>query len=161
MNALHSPTFHLELTLYDILKGLKSEWDRLIAEQNGQRPKGYEVANSYDGSTHLADSSILQAANTVYRISHKVIEEIGNIINSERPDKVLDICDSSKGDISIEQLAEQEACRIFKNFITLHAIRGSRSFMNAVVCNGEEGEWAQIICLRRAPQICREKLQGC
>ena len=74
LNAIQTPTFFTQITLFDILKGLKEEWDRLLAERNGNRPRGQDVANAFDGSYHLSDSHILQAANTAYRLSMKVID---------------------------------------------------------------------------------------
>ena len=158
-NGLNAPIFHISLTLYDELKGLKDEWDREIAARNGQKPTSKEIAKSYDGSSHVSDSALIQTANTTFRLSHSVIDTIGEISNSERPDLCI-LMYKEKNHLVQDQVTEDEVsrnmdCRIYKKFITLHSIRGSRAFMNATATDKENGEFAQILTLHRAKEICR------
>ena len=81
-NLKHSQKCYVETTLYDSLRGLKDESERLVRIKNGKRPSAKEIADAYDGCTGLKDRTIQQMATTALRLQDAVIEAIGEIMMS-------------------------------------------------------------------------------
>lgn len=129
-NDRHNERSYIETTLFDRLYGMRREYDSLCVER-GQRkpPSGAEVANAYDGGRHVSTNirTLQQTAQTAIRLDMAVIEELGDIMNSEHPEIVVKLEGMS---ISTEEVTAQRDCRIFKKYITLNSLRSSPAFMS-------------------------------
>ncbi len=148
-NARHHPHFYVELTLFDILYNLRLEHENLKREQ--KRCGGSETANAYDGVQHAKSSTLQQKANICIRLPLSVLEEIGKIMNLDRPDLKFKSRSKSKcGARTEDQLMESEDCRFFRRFININTLKGSSVFMNA---KGEGAENIQINSLHRLKDL--------
>ncbi len=148
-NARQHPSFYIELTLYDVLYNLRTEHDRLKREN--KRCGGAETAQAYDGARHARNSTLQQKANISIRLPLKVLQEMGSIMNQERPDIVLSRRSSKNGSTKTENDAmKQNDCRVYRKFISISTLKGSSVFMNASgVCSNE----IQMHCLHRVKDM--------
>lgn len=148
-NARHHPYFYVELTLFDVLYNLRVEHETLKRDQ--KKCGGSETAHAYDGAQHAKNSTLQQKANIAIRLPFAVVEELGKIMNLDRPDIKLKHNSISKNSSRTEtQLMQQEDCRIFRRFININTLKGSSVFMNA---KGEGAQDVQISALHRAKDL--------
>lgn len=78
--------FRVEMTIYDKLRGLKDESNRLTREINGVKPAAVDVAKKFHWELNSKDSTIKQYDATECRLPDSGIEAIGLIKNEENPD---------------------------------------------------------------------------
>ncbi len=154
-NERQSNRFHIELTFFDMLNNMKTEYEKLSKVQN--RVLGQDVVNAYCGysTTSKKNSTLVQTANTVMRLPNSVIRTIGEISNSEHPDLILSNRKQNiHSVISIDDVVKQEDCRIYRNFLHITTLKSSKVFMNGKHKNGER---AQIYAIYRAQDIYKQR----
>lgn len=95
-NSRHAEDFHVESTLFDMLKGLKDEARRLTREANRKKPTAVEIERIFGGEMRSKDSTMRQATSTASRLPDSVIEEIGKVMNREHPDMCLSLSSIDK-----------------------------------------------------------------
>lgn len=130
-NLKHSDEYYIKPTLYDVFKGLKEEEIKLRKERN-RDPSGPDIATAFEGSTSLSISSLKQAATTVKRLSIKVIETLGEIMNQEIPEKSTSVygVDADKyKNCTPQELQTRLDCRVYRNSFHLTSIKSSTAFM--------------------------------
>lgn len=150
-NERQDERFHIQVTLYDSLSGLRQEYDRLCRENNGKKPTSTEVAVVYNGMPNATDNTIRQAAGTAARIPKSVIEALGDIMSSERPDLCMSVPSRNTiGKRHADNVQDRVDCRVFRKFVSLSCIKSCTVFMNA---KGIDGEKAQIHALYRVKRI--------
>lgn len=148
-NARHHPYFYVQLTLFDVLYNLRVEHESLKRDQ--KKCGGSETAQAYDGAQHAKNSTLQQKANIAIRLPLPVLEELGKIMNLDRPDIKLKQNLTNKNSARTEsQLMQQEDCRVFRSFLNINTLKGSSAFMNA---KGDESEQIQISALHRAKDL--------
>ena len=153
-NAKHDAKFYVELTMYDRISNLKAEHLRLVS--CGGRVTGSDVSKAYSGMNGKQNRTLVQIANVVMRLSTKVIDEIGIIVNGEHPNICLsDNNLPTRGARTIQDVMELVDCRVYRNFITIYALKASTVFMNATE---PDGITAQLYTLHRSKFICRENI---
>ena len=89
--------YQFECTIYDLLSGLRLDYDELYQKklkesrtgERGVNVTHREVAHSYDGGSHLHNSSVKQAVSVASRLSIDTIEAIGKVVNSDCPDMIF------------------------------------------------------------------------
>lgn len=144
-NAMHHPSFHDEITLYDEMIGLKEDYMLLFTARGGRDVTSWEVTLAYDNTT--TNNTLKQKVNTFVRFDDLLIEVIGSIMRGEHPEDVRDMCTRTDlGSMSAETAVVQMDCRIYKRFIT-SSIKSSRNFMTAVEVHGELGVKLQIFTM--------------
>lgn len=154
-NERHDRSFHIEVTLFDKLSGLKEVFDLITRERNGRKATAMDVAKQYDGMSHTKDNALKQTASTAIRLSNSVIQTIGEIMTSEHPEICLSVPAMNKtGKRSSEEISQLVDCRVYRNFLSLSTLKSATGFMNA---KGKDGEKAQVYALHRVKQLYEEK----
>ncbi len=154
-NERHSSRFFVELTFFDTLSNMRTEYEKL--SKTSSRVAGQDVVNAYCGYTVTSKkrSTLVQTANTVIRLPVSVIRTIGEICNAEHPELVLT---NSKlntiGATTISEAMRQVDCRVFRNFLHITSIKSAKAFMNAKHRNGER---AQVCTLYRVQDLYRQR----
>ena len=146
-NSRHSPRFYVQMTFFDQINNLRLEYDNLTRLQ--MKPSQIQLARTYFGTTEVSNTR-KHLASMAVRLPKRTLDELGVIINEERPADCLkhDSFDC-RGATTTEGLQSVEDCRIFRNFITLHSLRMSTIFMNASTDDEIE---AQLHTLHRAKE---------
>ncbi len=148
-NSRHSPSFYVELTLFDVLFNLRLEHETLKREK--KKCGGSETAHAYDGALHARNSTLQQKANVSIRLPMSVLKEIGKIMNADHPEIILASKNFAKfGAKTEDELMERVDCRRFRSFINIATLKGSPMFMNA---SGENSEKVQISTLHRIKDL--------
>ena len=156
-NEKHSDCFYVEPTFYDVLSGLREEYDRLQSEKSAKKITIAEVAAAYDGASHAKESTMKQIAATAARLSHPVIDTIGSIMNQELIElAAVQLAGQNRMDYTVtrETITSKVDCRVFRKFINITSLKQSTIFMKA---EGEHGEQIQINTLYRVREICQER----
>ena len=158
-NLKHNDDYYVESTFYDILVGLKEE--ELKLKQEGlKNPSGPRIAEAFESSTAVSSSYLKQAATTVKRLSNAVIETIGEIMNTEIPEKstsVAGIDESKYRNYSPNELMSRIDCRVYRRFIHLTSLKSSKAFMTAGEGkNAMDGIQYQLNTLHRAKHLSAE-----
>ena len=87
-NERNKPIYSYDTTIYDLLHGLRLEYDLLKAERSvDSRTDGVvinsrDVAQAYDGGEHQTNTSIRQAANIAIKLHPRTIQALGEVVNS-------------------------------------------------------------------------------
>jgi len=159
-NERNKPLYHFESTIYDLLHGLRLEYDALYEkelkscrlEKKKVKIHHRAVACNYDGGEHTSNTYVKQAVSVASRLAPNTIEAIGEVCNMECPDIILRTPSMNKSDLrSVDQIISNSDCRLFRSFICFGALRGAKQFMNAVLDGHEE---AQINCIYRLKHWC-------
>ena len=116
----------MELILYDQLKNLRDDFERMSLVRQGVTHK--EVAQSYFGLQSV-DRTMTMTAFLATRLSLPVLSEIGKIMNSEYPELYTNNLASSNKTTPQEALRIQD-CRKFRSFLKLNSLYASSAFMN-------------------------------
>ncbi len=159
-NERNKATYTFESTTYDLLHGLRLEYDILYekAHRNSRTGKRgikinhKDVAHNYDGAEHSSNTYIKQAVSVASRLSPRTIDVIGEVCNLECPDIILKSSSLNRQNLSsVDDVISHTDCRLFRSFICFGALRGAKAFMNAVLDDHEE---AQRICIYRLKHWC-------
>lgn len=150
-NLKHNETYYVESTFYDVLRGLRQESERLGALMN-KKPSARQIAEAYDGCSHQKENTVRQTASTALRLDTAVIDAVGDIMNSEHPDLVVQQPGSSVKDES--SAVKTIDCRVFRRFIHISSLKSATAFMNAC---GRDGIEAQINTLYRLRDVCKQQ----
>lgn len=156
-NEKHSDAFYVEPTFYDVLSGLREEYDRLQGEKSAKKITISEVAAAYDGASHAKESTLKQIAATAARLSHIVIDTIGKIMNEELVElAAVQLAQKDRPDYTIarETITCKIDCRVFRRFLNITSLKQSTIFMKG---EGEDGEQVQVNTLYRLRGLCQEK----
>ncbi len=146
-----------ESTIFDLLKGLRLEYDELFRKAlknsrtgvRGAKINYKVVAERYDGGDHTKNTYIRQAVSVAVRISEKTIDAIGTVCNEDCAELIL--CDEKMNNSNLKTVDEvysREDSRLFRNFICFGALRGAKAFMNAVLDGHEDAQVNTIFRLR-------------
>ena len=134
--------YSYDCTIYDLIRGLRNEYDKLIKEvaktcptgERGARSKvkHKDVAEKYDGGDHSTNTSIKQAVTVASRISLDSIRALGTVVNTTCADVIVENSDLNVYSLKsqAEVLANQD-CRLFKNFVCFGSLRSAKEFMSA------------------------------
>lgn len=142
-------------TVYDLLRGLKVEYDTLYEEALKQSRTGTrgvkvahkDVATRYDGGNHSGSTSTKQAVSVASRLSWEAVEVLGNIVNMDCSDIVLQSPSFNKYSVaSRSEVLSRQDCRLFNSFVCFGAMRASKRFISAC---GQGKHDAQVNCLHR------------
>lgn len=137
-NERNKQKYQFETTVYDLLHGLRLEYDELYNQavkqsrtgRRGIKVNHREVARNYDGGQHIGNTYVKQAVTVASRLSHKAIEAIGTICNLDCTD-IMSNNDSSTSSVN-EHVNSKDDCRLFKSFVHFWAFRSAKAFMNAM-----------------------------
>ncbi len=154
-NERNKATYHHETTIFELLSGLRLEYDLLYSKalknsrtgHKGVKIKHRDVAHMFDGCDHTNNTYVKQAVSVASRISPRTIEAIGEVCNHDCSDIILkDPSLNSEGLRTLDEIISQKDCRLFRRFICFGTLRASKSFMSAVADGQEE---AQVNCIYR------------
>ncbi len=159
-NERNKRTYTYDVTIYDLLSGLRIEYDNLLFEKKRDSRKGIkgvkitsrEIAESYDGSDHSNNTSIRQAASVAIKLSPRTIKAIGEVVNKSCADVIVK--SEQFNELSLETEEEVMAhhdCRLFKAFVCFGALRSASAFLNAMKSDYEE---EQINTIHRIRHHC-------
>ncbi len=147
-NHRHSPKYYVEVTLYDQLKNLRKDYDRmrLLKQSVSQRT----VAQSYFGFNGV-NRTMTMLASVAIRLPEQVIRELGYIMNTDYPkiclkEESID-CSAAKTE---EEVMSNQDCRVFRSFLKLNSLYCSKAFMNH---SSEHGVDAQVNTLYRLKNL--------
>lgn len=155
-NERHNSAYFIQTTTYDLLKGLRDEHDLIYNERlkksatgaRGVNVKHQEVAHAYDGGEHSRVTFVRQAVTVAVRLSKRAITALGDVMNGEYPDMLLQKNDRRLQSLpnarTKEDILEHLDCRLFKNVVRFGALRAARNFINAVN-DGKETEQVNSI----------------
>lgn len=155
-NERNKQMYHYESTLFDTLHTLRSIYEdlydeRLKASRRGARGVSIhhrDVAHKYDGGDHTRNTTVRQAVSVATRLSMKTINAIGEVLNMNCADIILNSSKLNSDNLtSSSSVMEQYDCRLFRTFLCTSTLRGAKNFMNAVK---EGDEDAQVNCIYRA-----------
>ena len=130
-----------ESTIYDLLRGLRIEYDELYRKAlkssrtgvRGAKVNYKLVAEQYDGGVHTTNTYIRQAASVAVRLSQRTIDAIGQVCNEDCAELILCDKEMNKSDMkTVDDVHSQTDSRLFKSFVCFGALRGAKAFMNAV-----------------------------
>ena len=130
--------YHFECTLYDLLNGLRQEYDELYAARKKVSRTGKkginithrEVAHAYDGGEHANNTSVKQAVSVAIRVSKKAIEAIGEVINTDCSDMIFHSAAlNHENHRTKNEVVRNQDCRLFKAFVSFGSLRASKAFM--------------------------------
>lgn len=82
--GMKKPNLFIEVTLHEILDGMKAEYNRIRVEKGGRAPSSTEVTKAYDGTKKNKYLKLPSAAAA--RLDVSVINLIGDIMQSEHAD---------------------------------------------------------------------------
>ncbi len=159
-NERNKDIYTYESTTYDLLHGLRLEYDILYNLANKKSRTGRrgvkinhkDVAHNYDGADHSSNTYIKQAVSVSSRLSPRTIEAIGEVCNLECPDIILKSPSLNRQNLgSVDDVISHTDCRLFRSFICFGSLRGAKAFMNAVLDDQEE---AQRTCIYRLKHWC-------
>lgn len=154
-NAIHHPSFHVEVTLHDEMVGLKEEYVHLCTARDGRDVAAWEDTKAYDKTT--TNETLKQEFNTLTRFDDRLIALIGKIMLAEKPEEVADLCRKNGiGDQSSDTVCTYIDCRVNKRFITV-LFKSSTVFMRAQEDHGETGLQLQHDTMYRAEHVFRQK----
>ena len=96
-NERNKATYHHETTIYELLNGLREEYDLLYSNSLKSSRTGHkgvkithkDVARMYDGGDHSTNTYVKQAVTVASRISPRTISAIGYVCNLECADLIL------------------------------------------------------------------------
>ncbi len=154
-NERNKTCYHFESTSFDLLNGLRLEYDLLYAKafkscrtgRRGVKINHRDVARNYDGGNHSSNTYVKQAVTVASRLAHETIKAIGEICNMECPDIILKNSDLNDKDLrTVDDIISHHDCRLFRSFVRFGALRGAKAFMNAVL---DGLEVAQVNCIYR------------
>lgn len=154
-NERHGNQFHVELTFFDMLSNMRTEYDKLCKVQ--KRVIGQDVVNAYCGYsvTSKKNSTLVQTANTVMRLPVSVITTIGEVSNSEHPNLILSSSKLNRRSVtSTDDVMRQEDCRVFRHFLHITSLKSCKSFMNA---KNQNGERAQNYAIYRCQDLYKQR----
>ena len=159
-NARHDRAYYVETTHYDLLKGLRLEYENILSKKlkvatNRRKPPkvGHrEVATAYDGAPHTGHTSVKQAVSVAVRLSARALDVYGSIVNQELPGTIFNNPSFQTSGLSCEQdVLQSMDCRLFRKMVCFGALRSSRKFMSAVQ---DGNEMAQINTFFRMKHWC-------
>lgn len=116
---------------------MRMKYERLCKKKGSKKnpPTGADIATAYCGNQHTME----QTAQTAKGLPMTFREAIGDIMISEHPNIVQKLkCLAS---MSIEDLLSYTDCRMFRNFVTLNALKPTSVFMSG---KGEDSIQFQI-----------------
>ncbi len=159
-NERNKTIYHFESTIFDLLNGLRLEYNILYdaafkssrTGKRGVKINHRQVAERYDGGDHSNNTYIKQAVTVASRLAPDTIQEIGDVCNMECPDIILKNVSLNKKDLkTTEEIIDHNDCRLFRSFICFGALRSAKAFMNAVL---DEQEDVQVNCIYRLKHWC-------
>ncbi len=159
-NERNKTVYHFESTVYDLLHGLRLEYNLLYdaacknsrTGKRGVKINHRSVAHNYDGGDHYKSTYVKQAVTVASRLAPETINAIGQVCNMECPDIILTNSSLNRKDLkSVEEIVSQSDCRLFKSFICFGSLRGAQAFMNAVLDDLVE---EQVNCIHRLRHWC-------
>ena len=163
-NERNKSQYSLHCTIFDLLHGLRMEYDLLYAEAlkasrtggRGVKVSHRLVAQRYDGAEHKTNTTIRQAVGVASRLSRRTIRTIGDVCNQDCSTGISDQLGSSEDTdtISKDNQMDSTDCRLFKDFLCFGTLRAAKAFMNAVVDGKEE---AQVNTIFRLKHLCAKK----
>ncbi len=154
-NERHSCRFHVELTFFDMISNMKTEYEKLRKVQ--KRVVGQDVVDAYCGYavTSKKNSTLVQTANTAIRLPSKVITIIGEVTNAEHPELILSNTKFNDGSVtSTDEAMRQFDCRVFRNLLHLTSLKSAKAFMNAKHVKGEK---AQVYTIYRVQDLYKQR----
>ena len=161
-NERNKKGYTYECTVHDLLRGLRKEYDKLIAEfaktcatgERGARSKvtHKDVAEMYDGGDHWKQTPVRQAVTVAARITWDSIEAIGTVVNTTCADVIVHSTELNVYSLkSQDEVLANQDCRLFKNFVCFGSLRSAKCFMSAE--KDGHGE-AQVNCIFRMQHWC-------
>lgn len=128
-NHRQSPRYYIQVTIFDELSNLRSEYNRLCSEQT--KPSHALVARTYFG-TQSTTRTMTMMASLAVRLDQRVLDTLGSIINQDHPDQCLSkeiktTCNYR----NVQDVMKTVDCRIHKDFVKLQSLYASKVFMNA------------------------------
>ena len=165
-NEKNKALFIHETTIYDLINGLRKEYDELsrIALKNsrtgarGAKVNYKHVAERYDGGDHSKNTYIRQVVTVAARLHLRTIDTIGKVVNEDCAEIVLCDKELNRSDMkTVEDVYCQKDSRLFKSFVSFGSLRGSKAFMNAVLDDQVEAQVNTIFRLRHWSEMNRFK----
>lgn len=127
-NSRHTPRFYIEFTFFDELSNLRLEYEFL--KRFKENPTNAEVARKYFGEENVNRTMTILTSLAV-RLPRNLIDDIGNIMNSEHPDLFIENSSLDDGGAkTIDEVKRTVDCRLYRKFIRLSSIYQSTADMN-------------------------------
>ena len=148
-NERNRPSYHFECSIFDLLHGLRTEYDHeynylLKKSRTGSRGvkvSHEKVAHRYDGCSHSTNSYVRQAVIVASTLSQRTIAAIGHVCNTDCSDIMVDKESNDETNFkSAKDARLKHDYLLFKNFVRFGALRSSKAFINAVSDNNEEAQ---------------------
>ncbi len=148
-NEIGKESYRTQTTIYDLLHGLRVEYDELYqmalkasrVGSRGVKVHHKDVAHRFDGADHSDLTYVRQAVSVASRISHKTIEAIGQVCNQDCVNTILHNKSLNGSALKTEEeLYAQKDCRLFRSFVCFGSLRGAKAFMNAVQDGNEDAQ---------------------
>lgn len=125
VNEKQKEEYVIVQTAYDTLRYLKDEINKYIAE-HGSSPSAVQIAKKVMVGQHWAVSTMTQLARTASRLSEEVIEELGEILNSEHPALAQTLQNQLPPHRRCRGTPD---CRIYKDIISSSSLKQATNFM--------------------------------
>ena len=156
-NERNKREYTYDVTIYDLLSGLRKEHDLLVKEKKRESRTGTkgvtitsrEIAERYDGSEHPTNTSLRQAAGVALKLSTRTIEALGEVVNTACADVIVQSEDLNSLSLETEEeVLGHLDCRLFKSFVCFGAIRSATNFLHALKHGFEEEQVNTIYRIR-------------
>ena len=139
LNERNKPTYSFDVTIFDLLNGLRMEYDLLVQERKRESRSGNiticsrDIAQAYDGGDHFNNTSVRQAAGIAIKLHPATISAIGEVVNKSCADVIAKSKDLNTLQLETEEdvMAHQD-CRLFKSFVCFGSLRSASNFLKAV-----------------------------
>lgn len=158
VNERNKPTYSFDVTIFDLLHGLRMEYDILVKERRKESQRSSniintrDVAQAYDGGDHSKNTSIRQAAGIAIKLHPRTIDAIGEVVNTSCADVIVKSKDLNILSLQTEEdVMAHEDCRLFKSFVCFGSLRSAKAFLKAVSTNDAE---AQVNTIHRIRHFC-------
>lgn len=161
-NERNKKGYTYECTVYDLLRGLRKEYDKLITEfsktcatgERGARSRvtHRDVAQRYDGSEHATNTPVRQAVTVATRMTWDAIEAIGTVVETSCADVIVQTTELNTYSLmSQDEVLANQDCRLFKYFVCFGSLRSAKAFMSA---DKDGHSDAQVNCIFRMQHWC-------
>lgn len=151
-NAKHCDSYYIEPTFFDMLSGLREEYDRIKSHRGSKKVTSAEVSAAYDGASHAKESTIKQTAATAVRLDHSVIKAIGEVMNEEHPELAASCINPTLNSSNKEDVQSKVDCRVYRKFINITSLKQATVFMKA---EEKEGRSVQVNTIYRLREVCK------
>ena len=161
-NEKNKPLYIHETTIYDLLHGLRLEYNELynVALKSsrtgvrGAKVNHRVVAERYDGGDHSKRTYVRQAVSVAVRLSERTIEAIGKVCNEDCAQLILVDKEMNRSNMkSVDEVYLHKDSRLFRSFVCFGSLKGTKSFMNAVMDDNENAQVNTIFRLRHWSEL--------